>query len=83
MSVVLKGIQLQIRHLRWRTFDWAVVTVQWLLVIKMFVVSKKKIKKKYFNKNVNSTCVRGVEIKVTLYDSAIVRAIHCQIGGVT
>jgi len=60
------------------------MTVQWLLVIKMFVVSKKKIrKKKYFNKNVNSTCVRGVEIKVTLYNSAIVRAIHCQIGGVT
>jgi hypothetical protein len=39
----------------------------------MFVVSKKKIKKKYFNKNVNSTCVRGVEIKVTLYNSS-----HCQ-----
>jgi hypothetical protein len=50
---------------------------------KMAAVWKKKIKKKYFNKNVNSTCVRGVEIKVALYNSAIVRAIHCQISGAT
>lgn len=49
----------------------------------MFAPWKKEIKKEYFNKNVNSTCAPGVEIKVALCNSAIVRAIHCQISGVT